>query len=631
MQLSINLIIENLMGALMQIFASFLLAFGIVFGFFIPGALLNRALGRANSAGTSFVISLVILFQVIFVLGVLGISLNLFSVGMSILSVSALLYAYCAIHNLKISLEPVESEILISRKQLIWLIPVFLSFVLILLKTSFFYISRGDQDFRWFFLPARILELGTFDFYPPLTKEDYQIYFFTDSFPPMVSFSYFFLFMLFGKPEESLVFIPVFFQFIFIFCFGWKLAVRLFKQENAGLFAALLLSSTTLLFYSVAICQETGLTALSIIALMYFLHDKDLDFRTAIFAAFATSLGALSREYGGILLVCGLTTILVKKMPFKFLLQYLFFSSILIFPWYIRVFVLTGNPFYSNPFLGIFPVNSVHAGIIEGYKHSIGLGRYISPEIIMPFVYGLFSVAGLVVVTGLMSFLIKPKNYFIHLSCMYFIFLWLYSIWIPAGLFHSMRILSPAIAMFAVSGAGVFLWVSGKLKCGFFISCVLLTISSYAALLQDMIVPYSPALIGKFPLKVLIGAVNIESPHPRDEVVVYAEKLPVGSAILSDANRHHAFLYGNREIRGRIRILPIWSPEVRFLFEPDMSFEEANFRLRDLGINYVLIGDKDNLNMNYLSKFDFFRRYRDFSKPLIDGKILELPTPPKDF
>ncbi len=614
----------------MGFFSSILLFLGIIAGFFAPGFLINRLLMRENSIATAFIISMVVLFHLIFWTGLAGVPLSLISIGLGLLLVICALSL--AVYNMGIGLklDTLEDAICFTTSQKILLIPVALNIFLMFLKSSVFQISHGDQDFRWFFLPTQMLELGTFAFYPPLTAADFDIYFFTDSFPPIVSFSYFLLYALYGSARDFLVFIPVSMQFIFILTFGWKLAMRLFPSKDAGPFAVMLLSSSTLLFYSVAICQETGLTALSLLALVYFLHDERPDWRSAILASFSTALGALSREYGGILLICGITAITVRKMPLKFLVQYFLFCTILIAPWYLRVFILTGNPFYSNPIMGL-PVNEVHTGIIEGYKQSIGLHTYMNANVILPFISGLISVAGAVVVLGTISFFLEPRNRLMPIITLYFFLLWLYSIWIPAGLFHSMRILSPAIAICAVSGTGAFLWLSHKTRMRATHQYSLLAIMASVAVLQDVIIPYSPRLIGKFPLSVLSGMVNIEHPHPRDEVRSYAEKLPAGSAILSDGARHHAFLSTDKEIVEKIRIVALWSPEVAFLYDKNMNFEEANRRLKTLGIRYVLTGHRGSLNMRYLEKFEFFREFRSRSKPIVDDKLVGLPDVQESF
>ncbi|MFZ2654398.1 MAG: hypothetical protein WAX69_05740 [Victivallales bacterium] len=105
---------------------------------------------------------------------------------------------------------------------------------------------------------------------------------------------------LFGSAENVLVCIPVAIQYILIFAFGYRLSTALSDSKRTGVFSILLMGSSTLLFYSVMISQETGMTALSMLALVYFLaRGNPCTSGDAILAAFAASLGALSREYGG--------------------------------------------------------------------------------------------------------------------------------------------------------------------------------------------------------------------------------------------------------------------------------------------------------------------------------------------
>ncbi len=613
----------------MQALTSVFFSIGILLGFFLPGILLNRILGKPNSIATSFIISWTILFQVIFLLGLAGVRLNILSVSLTIVALNAILYAYCLHKKINVRMEPLESNFSLRPKDLWWLSPVLLSILLMFLKTSLFQLPHGDQDFRWFLLPRQMLANQTFSFYPPITDLDYEKYFFTDSFPPMVSFGYFWVFALYGASHDFLVFIPVSLQFVFLLAFGYKLAKRIYGTDEHGLFAMMLLSSSTLLFYSVVICQETGLTALSTLALTYYLCKSDAKWQDACLASFATALGALSREYGGVLVVCGAMVIICRGQNMRLLAYYLFFCAILIAPWYVRVFTLTGNPFYSNPFAKL-PVNPVHAGILNGYKEIIGFEKYMTSKIIVPLFCGIFSVAPLALLLGIPSFFLKPRNLFMPLICIIFASLWLYSIWIPAGLFHSMRILSPAISILCVSGIKTFHITATGNRLRMNIGLILLFIVSTMTFIQNIFVPLNPLNIrGRdflLAASIVADPVNLE-----EETVETLVKLPENSIILSDGALQHAYAARNKEKLKNIRIIPVWGPQVRFLFDEKMDFQKSSEILRKKNIRYVMIGRKGNLNMNYLQKFDFFRQFHVRSKTVVEDRLYELPDPQAGF
>ncbi|MCX6986315.1 MAG: hypothetical protein NT118_16445 [Lentisphaerae bacterium] len=606
---------------------SIMLFIGILGGFFLPGFLINRIVGKANDLGAAYIISTVILFHVIFWTGICGLKINLVSMGSILIFINSLLFCYCLIKGIRLGQSAgTTAEAPFTRIEKIVLIPIVLSIILLFLRSSIFF-GLGDQIFRWFFLASRILETESFTYYPPLTPQDYGIYFFTDSFPPIASFSYFWLYSLFGKAENCLVGIPVTLQFIFIFIFGYRLAVSIFDSKKAGVLAVLLMGSSTLLFYSVMISQETGITALSLVALVYFLvRNKHCSFADILLASFAASYGALSREYSGIFIVCGVIVILWRKMPLGVLLKYLMLCFIITAPWYIRTFFLTGNPFYSNPVGNLFPVNPVHAGILEGYKESIGLQSYLTINAIKPLAIGLSLALGLPFFCGLFSIFMSFRRLgFLLLISIIMLSLWIYSISIPAGLFHSMRILSPMIVILAVCGSAPLEKVTRQNKKKYAFIMFALSVVCSIAFIQNIFVPCNPLNLKSKRDFLMAACIVPDSVNMQEDTLNCIKDIPEKSAILSDGALQHAFLAMSGEYNKNIRIVPVWSPEVRFLFENNMTFEKGAYGLRKIGINYVLIGKKGNLNLNYLGKFDFFRKYNSQSKLLAGETLFELP------
>ncbi len=603
--------------------ASIFLFAGIIMGFFLPGYLLNKIFNHDNNLGVSYIVSTVILFQTVFLLGICGINLNILSVGIALALINLTLFLYCMAKGIKFKASE-SMEVSFSRAEKIALLPVLLSIILIFLKSSLFN-NPGDQVFRWYFLAARIFETGSFSYYPPLTPNDYNLYFFTDSFPPIVSFSYFWLYSLFGKAETFLVCIPVTLQFIFILFFGYRLSVSLFSSNRTGIFTVLLIGSSTLLFYSVVLAQETGMTTLSMLALIYFLVRKtQCSSSDAMMAAFAASLGALSREYGVIFIICGIIVITWRRIPVRILLYYLLFCAVLTAPWYIRTFMLTGNPFYSNPVGGLFAINPVHAGIIDGYKEAIGLKSYMTWKVVLPLATGLSFTLGIAFFTGFISSLMQFKRLgFLLIVSLLMISLWIYSIWIPGGLFHSMRILSPAIAVMAVCGSSLLDSISKRSEKIYLLSIYILSAISLFTFFQNIFVPSNPLALNLKDWPVAAGIVPLTNGD--QGLLDLLKELPEGSKIISDSAPFHAILAQNKNESRNITVVPLWSPEVRFLFDKNTTFEEGCARLKKCGINYAFLIRKDNLNMIYLRNFQFFQKYDMASKPLTDTNLFKLP------
>src|SRR5262249_38174001 len=150
----------------------------------------------------------------------------------------------------------------------------------------------------------RLLTLGAFNFYPPLTPADFRTYFFVDGIPPLVSFTYWWLYASAGSHMPSLTSILVAAQFACTLAFTYGAASVVFSRR-AGVLAAAGLAASPLYFRSLVLGQETGLTALSIAATIYFTVTarQSKDSRTMILAGLAASVCALSREYGWIALI----------------------------------------------------------------------------------------------------------------------------------------------------------------------------------------------------------------------------------------------------------------------------------------------------------------------------------------
>ena len=159
----------------------------------------------------------------------------------------------------------------------------------------------GDTPFRWDFLARQLLAYGKFDFYPPLTPADFRTYFFVDGIPPLVSFTHWWLYASAGRHLPALTSVFVAAQFVCTLAFTYGAASAVFSRR-AGVLAAAILAASPLYFRSVVQGQETGLTALSIAATIYFvvIARQPDDLPAMVSAGLAAALCALSREYGWI-------------------------------------------------------------------------------------------------------------------------------------------------------------------------------------------------------------------------------------------------------------------------------------------------------------------------------------------
>lgn len=137
---------------------------------------------------------------------------------------------------------------------------------------------------------------------------------------------------------------------------------------------------------------------------------------------------------------------------------------------------------------------------------------------------------------------------------------------------------------------------------------------------EDLCIPANTSMVPlRFIKNVAIG--NLGKPG----IVNYANirELPENAKVLSDSALHHGALMTSPEKnRKTVDFVPVWSPEVDFLSNPDNTYAETLSELRSCGIEYVLYS-KDSYNNAYLEKFKFFREYRNYSRLIYeDGSIV---------
>ena len=116
---------------------------------------------------------------------------------------------------------------------------------------------------------------------------------------------------------------------------------------------------------------------MSIAAAIYFIVTarQPNDVPAMVSAGLAAALCALSREYGWIALIAGVDRAPVETAALKQVVVFAAVATAAAAPWYVRNWVLAGNPFYSLSF-GDFAVNPIHAAILQHYKTLLGSQRW---------------------------------------------------------------------------------------------------------------------------------------------------------------------------------------------------------------------------------------------------------------
>jgi hypothetical protein len=399
--------------------------------------------------------------------------------------------------------------------------------------------------------------------------------------------------------------------------------------RRAGSFAAAALASSLLFLGSEAMGQETGLTALAMAGLLYATIDSSPMLSDCVVAGMMAALAALSREYGWAFLICGIVALAQTSRPGKRLATFVLASAILAGPWYVRTWWLTGNPFYSIPFLGM-NVNPVLGGMLRYFRQEFGITTWTAAS------WG--SMLGYLLLTGLVPWTIgsvgivalfrgrKSRDvriaWILIASSAVAIGLWAYSVGNSGGgVWYSTKVLSPAMVVFSIAAGAGFAWASrlaiAQLIWGYAIVTTLAGAGVY---------PFSalPMPAGQW----MFSAMGSLAPQrvERAGVLLGQVGFPHSWKILSA----DAYLYVALRHDGYV-VMPVWSPEVSFLFDPSVSAAEARRRLIGMGIRAVDF-DPDSLNTPFLNRRSnfFLHLYHDPRgyHPLVhldDWGILELP------
>ena len=175
--------------------------------------------------------------------------------------------------------------------------------------------------------------------------------------------------------------------------------------------------------------------------------------------------------------------------------------------------------------------------------------------------------------------------------------LWLYSVGFTAGgLLYSMRMLSPLLLLLAVSGGGLLSHYCSTGKRAKKIVVISLYCLFIPTILQHLLVPYL------LHIRNIRNLYQIAFAHtkPSEKLNFFIDKVIPRQKRVLTANAY-AFMASET-----VKTVPVWSPEVCFVFDDNMPYNRKLRKLSELNINYVLVSP--NATMKYLAKHSFYRR-----------------------
>jgi hypothetical protein len=561
----------------------------LIAGLLGPGAMMARALQIRATVGLSFVASVVALYATVVTYALCRIPINL----------ATLVAGLAVITTLSFALAPRGKRPAPFADEACWRpfsglgawAPLYLLFWgLILLRAIREPLAGPDVGFRWSFLAEQMLRFESLDFYPPRAAEHFVKYFWAESIPPGVSAVHAWAYACAGNTAANWTIPAVLLQFWALHDLLWRAAYRL-AGIDAARYACLAAASTPLLTWSLLLAQETGFTALALVGIVAALVELRATqaARWAVVAALCAGLGASAREYGLVFPViasAGLALVTTRRRPW---LAFTLVALPLCLAWPLRVAFLTGNPVFSLS-LGGLPVNPRFAEWTAEIKRHFGgtfqsvagwqtVGRYF-------FQYAPAAVLGGIAIVVLAA---RRRRDAVFAAAVGIVLLGLWAASVPyttGGLFYTMRVVSPALALGALA-AGWAMSAAPKRPAVRTAFAVLIGFGLPATLAL-------PANPWRTPPRDWPG-LNRSGGPSSDPMVPILLRTGAVRIILADAPG----LQRDLQSFG-VAVVPLWSPEADWLFEPDRPRAEAERRWQDSGIHYFVL-TKNPLNLAFFN------------------------------
>jgi hypothetical protein len=553
-----------------------------VAAFALPGWLLSRWIPAGFPALAVMVGSALILYQAILVLTLTDLPLHAGSVGLLLAAISLMLVLRLRQARLNGPDAHPVTTVSAPARWLWWGLGA-LGFAVLALKAVVDPLSGFDNGFRWDYLARLMVARQSLAGYPPVSAESFEYYAWCDAIPPLVASLNFWIYTATGSIAPTLVSVRILAEGVLI-GFTVNRLGRIYWGDRAGGVPVAVLGSSALALWTVSLGQETGLTTLGLVGMLYFLevHARAGDRGSLVWAAACAALGALAREYGLAFTLLGLAVLVVRRTPVPRLGLFAGMVTVLVAPWYIRTWVLTGNPLFPMTLGGLFPGNPQHDAVmieiarawsfrLHGERFASFLALMIGATALAPCVLGL---AG--------AFRLGRCAWPLFATIALVIFLWLWSIpYTGGGWMYSARVLLPAVALLsALSG-----WVGTGPSRRQWLLAALLAVVTVDAARRTWFLPWqasvSPTSLTFERWSEYNNSLGQIESHPVWSALVVSAQ---GGGIIVDHPKSHALI----TLRGG-RAVPIFSPALRSTFDPKQSFETALAALRADGIRLIAL------------------------------------------
>lgn len=590
----------------------------LVVGLLLPGATVMRALRVPASVATSFIGSALALYVTVLVLHSIGERISLLSLGVGLGAITLL----AQLVHLREGVDGTSSPFLKRLRDYNpltgmgpWVL-VYLVFGAAAIWRAWHEPLAGpDVEFRWSFLAEQMLRFGSLNFYPPQTTADFHSYFWVESIPPGVSALHVWAYACADGPKAFWTMPAVILQLWSVHELLWRLAERT-GGVQAARFSCLAAAACPLLTWSILIGQETGLTAIALVGGAYALLVWN-ETRAAGWAALAgifVTVGASAREYGLVFPALGLIGLIAVRANWRAWLAFGAAAAIALI-WPLRIWLLTGNPFYSLPLGSHSPVNERFLAWIN--HDAVALGSVLT------------SVSGWAVITRclllyaplafvgwwiLLHATFRRKRFAVIglVATGVMLALWAASVRCTnGGPFYSLPVTSPALVFGCLATGMAFArYVGSRPKSR-------VSTTALASLFVIVLLPATIALPAN-PLRVpwrewpAFKAPNAPILGTTDESAALVLRAMSTSSrgktreqpvVLADAPG-----FQRRFLPLGIPVIPLWSPQADWLFNLDLPPADALRRWRESRVNYIIV-------TKWQANMDFFNTRSRWNRP----------------
>jgi hypothetical protein len=586
-------------------------------GLLLPGWLLGRWIHSPAPMLSSFLGSAVLLFYLGLGLDALGLPLSPVSFigGLAVLA-GILFFAARRFRSAKTT-PTVESAVTEpGRWEWPWLIAPALGLLAVTIRAGLEPLSGYDNIFRWDFLAREMLRTGTLAYYPPMTAADFTHYGWCDGIPPLVSMLNLWSYLSAGQMAPLATTPRVILEAGLLFYAVGRLARGIWGAAAGGP-ATSVLAASSLLLWGVAIGQETGLTALTLVAMFLLLDEyrRGGEPGNLFWAGLAAGAGALSREYGLVWPVLGLFALAWQGGLRAGWRTFGFTAALVAAPWYLRNWIHTGNPLFSQGLAGLFPVNPVHAMTMRTIAGLYSVGA--NPSLIPLGGEFLAVMAGLSIGLGLCAIFFGGRRIVPLVTGIAVVAaLWAWSIGQTAGgWLYATRVLTPAIALCAVLAGGLL----SRARAGRGLVIAVLIAASADAALRSLQLPNDP-LVAPWRLPFThwrdVGTVISLKQNSKVWPLLAATAGPRGFIV--DNPVDHALL-----VAQGARAVPLASPELAGLFGAPVPFQAALAQLRAQGFRFVILTPHNPYMERLVGENPFLHELRDRHTPAFgNGDLL---------